>query len=245
MTPSPETKPSPQRNPNAGVGRVGGILATMITAAVVFVAGMRVLPPIVGAPPPPPPLPAAAPPVMPPPPPTPADAASTDAAGASPDAAANPAAAPPAGPANHRTAAADREKAADKDVAREAWRKNLPDISLEGPKASMLIPIRGSIEGASYHVANKPKSVIVNLPAGESMITMRFYKIRREGFRQLWIKQEEGVAGATLRVVLDEASDPQVEIKDDFVRVTVRRPAETATPPPAPAAASEAAPDAQ
>jgi hypothetical protein len=244
MSQSPEIKTSSKRDPNAGVGRVGGILATLITAAAVFGAGMRVLPPI-AAPPPPPPQPAAPPPAVPAPPPPPAADASAappaDAAGGPPDAQASPTAAPEPAPGNHRAAAA-AEKAADKDVAREAWRKNLPDISIDGAKASMLIPIRGSIEGASYHVANKPKSVIVNLPSGESMITMRFYKIRREGFRQLWIKQEDGVAGATLRVVLDEGSDPQVEIKDDFVRVTVRRPPQA--PPPA-AAASDSTPDAQ
>jgi hypothetical protein len=54
------------------------------------------------------------------------------------------------------------------------------------------------------------------------MITMEFYGIKRDGFRQLWIKKDD--AGTSLRIVLGDASDPQVEIKDEFVRVTVRRP---------------------
>jgi hypothetical protein len=117
------------------------------------------------------------------------------------------------------------EKASDKDTAREAWRRNLPDIATDKNKATILIPIRGSIEGATYHVTNKPRAVLVTLPQGESMITMQYYRIKHDGFRQLWIKQEEG-KGTSLRVVLEHSVDPTVEIKDDFVRVTIRRPDE-------------------
>jgi hypothetical protein len=138
---------------------------------------------------------------------------------------------------------ADREKSSDRDVAREAWRRNLPDITADKGKASILIPIKGSIDGSTYHVTAKPRSVIVNLPKGESMITMRYYRIKHDGFRQLWIKQEDG-EGTTLRVVLENAVDPLVEIKDDFVRVTIRHPEEAAAPaatteqqPPSPDAA--------
>ncbi len=118
------------------------------------------------------------------------------------------------------------DKPSDKDIAREAWRRNLPDISTpEENKTSILIPIKGSIEGATYHVSTKPKSVVVNLPKADPLITMRFYKIRREGLSNLWIKQEEG-EGTTLRLNLNEATAPQVEIKDDYVRITVRKPAD-------------------
>jgi hypothetical protein len=115
---------------------------------------------------------------------------------------------------------APREKAADKEAAREAWRKNLPDISTEPGKAAILIPIRGSIEGAVFHVTAKPRSVLVTLPKAESMITMAFYNVKHDGFRQLWIKKD--ASGTSMRIVLGDASDPQVEIKDAFVRVTVR-----------------------
>jgi hypothetical protein len=126
-------------------------------------------------------------------------------------------------------AAAASDKPSDKDIAREAWRRNLPDISSsEETKASILIPIKGSIEGATYHVNTKPKSVVVNLPKADALITMRFYKIKREGFRNLWIlKQEEG-EGTTVKLMLGEATAPQVEIKDDFVRINVRKPADLA-----------------
>jgi hypothetical protein len=142
---------------------------------------------------------------------------------------------------------APHEKLADKDVAREAWRKNLPDITPEAGKAAILVPIKGSIEGATYHVTVRPRSVLVTLPKGESMITMPFYNIRHDGFRQLWIKKDDDTAATTIRIVLGENVDPQVEIKDDFVRVTIRRPTEgaaaagTSTPAPSAAAASSAA----
>ncbi len=148
-------------------------------------------------------------------------------------------------------ASGTHEKGADKDVARDAWRKNLPDISPEPGKSSILIPIKGSTDGSTYHVTAKPKSVLISLPKGESMITMPFYSIRHDGFRQLWIKKDDQTGATTIRVVLGEATDPQVEIKDEFVRVTVRRPDETpattatpvAAPPstPEPAAATPAA----
>ena len=125
-------------------------------------------------------------------------------------------------------AATGPEKPSDKDVAREAWRRNLPDISApEETRASILIPIKGSIEGATYHINTKPKSVIVNLPKAESLITMRFYKIKREGFGNLWIKQEEG-EGTTLKLMLNEATTPQVEIKDEYIRINVRKPTDLA-----------------
>jgi hypothetical protein len=93
----------------------------------------------------------------------------------------------------------------------------------------MLIPIKGSTEGATYHVTAKPKTVLITLPKGESMITMPFYSVKHDGFRTLWIKKDDE-AGTSIRVVLGDGSDPQVEIKDDFVRITVRRQAEAPAP---------------
>jgi hypothetical protein len=151
------------------------------------------------------------------------------------------AAAEPSTPAKADTSGT-HEKSADKDVARDAWRKNLPDISPEPGKSSILIPIKGSTDGSTYHVTAKPKSVLISLPKGESMITMPFYNIRHDGFRQLWIKKDDQTGATTIRVVLGEATDPQVEIKDEFVRVTVRRPDESAATA-TPAAASPSAPE--
>jgi hypothetical protein len=155
-------------------------------------------------------------------------------------------------PEEAKPASASRDRSPDKELAREAWRKNAPDISAEAGKATMLIPIKGSIEGATYHVTAKPKSVLITLPKGESMITMPFYNLRREGYRQVWVKKDDGTGVTTIRIVLGDASDPQVEIKEDFVRVVVRRPsaaapaAEGAVPTaaaPEPAAAPSPSPE--
>jgi hypothetical protein len=220
----------------------------LATAGATFAIGMIVLPIEKPAPEPTPPAaltPPPAPVVAPPPAPAPsidaaavADASPSALGDAKPapdataepakaDAAAAPEAKPEAAPASAKAEApASREKTADKDVAREAWRKNQPDISVDGGKATMIIPIKGSIDGATYHVTTKPRSVLVTLPKGESMITMPYYPLKRDGFRQLWIKKDEQSGATVLRIVLGDVSDPQADIKDDYVRVTVRRPAD-------------------
>jgi hypothetical protein len=255
-----------RRDPASGAVRPVGVLVAVITAGVVFGVGMWILPPIEPPPPvpvEPPPAPLSAPPSQPPPAPEPAavDSEAPSDAGA-PSRDGEPQATAPAEPEREEpkteprakprldgapateepapasakpAASAPRERSADKEVARDAWRKNLPDVSAEPGKAAILIPIKGSLEGATYHVTAKPRSVLIMLPKGESMITMPFYGVRHDGFRQLWIKKDDQ-AGTSIRVVLADAGEPQVEIKDEFVRVTVRRPA------PMPPAAPESVP---
>jgi hypothetical protein len=74
------------------------------------------------------------------------------------------------------------------------------------------------------------------------MITMRLYRIDREGFRLVRINQAETDAkpedGTELKISLSDLGPPQVEIKDDFVRITARRPS---APLPAAAAAPKPA----
>jgi hypothetical protein len=126
------------------------------------------------------------------------------------------------------------ERPADKDLAREAWRRNRPDVSSDGGKSSILIPLKGSIEGAGFRVTNRPHAVIVTLPKAASLITMRLYRVSRDGFGLLWINQAEKEAdptdGTTLKIGLSDLGDPLVEVKDDFVRVTVHRPNPAASP---------------
>jgi puromycin-sensitive aminopeptidase len=163
-----------------------------------------------------------------------------------PTPAVTPVSAPSPTPASTPASASDKngEKQSDKDLARESWRRNLPDVSVDGQRAALLIPLKGSTAGSSFHVTNKPHAVIVKLPKAASMITMRLYRIERDGFRLVRINQAENEAkaedGTELKISLsDSGVVPQVEIKDDFVRVTVRRPgassssAAPATPPDA------------
>jgi hypothetical protein len=116
----------------------------------------------------------------------------------------------------------------DKDLARESWRHNRPDISVSGSKTSIMIPIRGSIRGSDFKILDKRRKVIVTLPKAVSMITLRVYNLKHPLFKKVWIDQDEANAqpndGTKLRFILGQTLDPQVEITDDFVRVTVRRP---------------------
>jgi hypothetical protein len=123
---------------------------------------------------------------------------------------------------------ADKQKQADRELAREAWRRNRPDISVSGTKTSVLVPIRGSIKGADYRILRKSRTVIVTLPRAVSMITLKVYNLKHPSFKKLWIDQDEANAqpkdGTKLRLILSQTLDPQVEITEDFVRVTIRRP---------------------
>ena len=110
----------------------------------------------------------------------------------------------------------------DREIARASWRKNLPDVSADAGHASILIPIRGSTTGASHKLLDNPKGVLITLPKAESMISMEFYKIRHDGFLNLWIKHDD-TDGTTLRLMLGDVANPTVEIQDDFVRITVQK----------------------
>ncbi|HEX3693774.1 MAG TPA: hypothetical protein VH374_00185 [Polyangia bacterium] len=229
-----------------------GMVVAFVTAGVVFGIGQLILPqpewarevpqpPATIGPsaqqtppsPPPPPAPVAAATTTPPagaippapaaaPPSTPPDRA------AAPTPPAAPEADPPAAAEAARRPAAERSRGTDKEIARAAWRKNLPDVTADANRASILIPIRGSTAGSAYHLQDNPKAVLITLPKAESMISMEFYKIRHDGFLNLWIKHDDA-QGTTLKVVLGDASGPQVEIQDDFVRVTVQKTAPAAS----------------
>jgi hypothetical protein len=120
---------------------------------------------------------------------------------------------------------------ADKDIARAAWRANWPDIRAVGPRSSIIIPIKGSAKGGAYRFSAKARTISVTLPHGASLNTMRFYRLDQGGFRALWIFQDENTAlpeeGTKLRLTLDVAATPQVDLYDDFVKITIRGPLES------------------
>jgi hypothetical protein len=150
--------------------------------------------------------------------------ATTATAAAAPPPEPEPAATPSEDHAKTETTSAERRGSDhDKEAAREAWRKNYPDVSADDAHATVLIPIKGSTDGAAYHLTKKPRSVVVNLPKAESLITMRVYPIKHDGLRSLWIKQDPS-EGATLRLTMVPGTSPQVEIKDEYVRITMRKP---------------------
>jgi hypothetical protein len=122
----------------------------------------------------------------------------------------------------------DKQRQADKDLAREAWRRNRPDVSVNGNKTAIMIPIKGSIKGAEFKILDKRRKVIVTLPKAVSMVTLRVYNLKHPSFKKVWIDQDEANAqpadGTKRRFILSQSFDPQVDITDDFVRVTIRRP---------------------
>src|SRR5205085_630494 len=97
-----------------------------------------------------------------------------------------------------------------------------------GNKTAVMVPIRGSIKGADFKIGPKRRAVVVTLPSAVSMVTMRVYNLKHPSFKKVWIDQDEANAqpadGTKLRFILSQSFDPQVEITDDFVRVTIRRP---------------------
>jgi hypothetical protein len=267
----------PPRAAEAGIGRPGGLFVAALIAAAVFGIGQRLFPRHQVETPPAAPPPAPPPPSTPPPTigdaaaPLPTDALRTtttsadaanhdahaeqadrDALAARPEVA-RPSAedageAAPTGPADRKPAGDREERPADKDLARAAWRRNRPDVSSDGDKSSILIPLKGSIAGAGFRVTNRPHAVIVTLPKAASLITMRLYRVSRDGFGLLWINQAEKdpdpTDGTSLKIGLSDLGDPLVEIKDDFVRVTVHRPnAEAPAPAHPPAREHPSAPE--
>ena len=123
----------------------------------------------------------------------------------------------------------------DKDIAREAWRHNVPDVRVDDVRASVMVPLKGSSAGATFHITNRPHAVIIKLPKAAALITMKLYRLKKHGFRQVWIYQNETDAkpedGTVIKVIVTDPGPPEVEIHDDFVRVTIRDPA--AGPPEA------------
>jgi hypothetical protein len=149
-----------------------------------------------------------------------------------PDATTEGASAADGGGSVQATSAAESEASADctlaeKDIAREAWRRNWPTICpvADGEKAFIIVPIKGTLENATWELRRKPnREARVSLPDGESLLTMKQYKLKRFGFKDLRIGAiDEG--GARLRVKLQPgAGDPVFDVKDGYAKITVATP---------------------
>lgn len=117
---------------------------------------------------------------------------------------------------------------AEKDMAREAWRRNWPTICpvADTGKAFILIPIKGSLENAIWELRRKPaREARVILPAAESQLTLKLYKLRRMGFKDLKIGPTDDGSGTRLRVrLLPGAGDPVFDVKESYAKITVAVP---------------------
>jgi hypothetical protein len=116
----------------------------------------------------------------------------------------------------------------EKDMARAAWRRNWPAVCPlpSSGKAFILIPTKGPIVGETHALHQHPaREARITLTAGgESLLTMKQYKVRRLGFKELRvIPSAEG--GTRLRIKLQPgAGDPVFDVKDGYVKVTVAVP---------------------
>jgi hypothetical protein len=252
MTPTTRTQgpASVARDRAAGIGRFGGMLTATVTAAVVFLGGRHYLAPadgpevltptpVTGAPPPPPAAPEAgvaeAADAT-----TSADIAATGetATASSADAAVAKLVEEPAKVAvetddktektGKAAGAGSDVSAEDKDLARESWRRNKPIITAANGKSMILIPLKGSTDDGSHRYLTKKHTLVITLPKAASLNTLHFNKLNKEGFATLWIDQAETNAkasdGTRLRLVFAEHAVPEVELRDEFVRVTIARP---------------------
>jgi len=112
----------------------------------------------------------------------------------------------------------------DKDVAKEAWRRNLPTICVTGEgkeqKAALFLPFKGNAATATYDVRRHQRLLRIQIPGGESQLTMVQYKLRRQGFRDLRLSTDG--PGSKVRLTFDKsAGDPQIELKDSYIKVVL------------------------
>jgi len=259
-SPSGNSSRTPSAGQRNGISRGAGVLVSLVTAAIVFGAGMAILPKA-QSPAPPPAI------IIPPPPPPPAPPAEAaggqgeaggaggeggaaaggqaggaeavpppefadDAKPAAADDAAPPAAAE-AAPAENTDGGEDNIADCalpDKDMAREAWRRNWPTICAVGDtgKGFILIPVKGSVQNAVVELKRKPvREARVSLPQAESQLTLKLYKLKKLGFKDLKVGpiDESAGTGTRLRVrLMPGAGDPVFDVKDGYAKITVASP---------------------
>ena len=116
----------------------------------------------------------------------------------------------------------------DKDIAREAWRHNWPTVCSipDSNKGFIIIPVKGSIESAVSELKRKPvREARVTLPSAESQLSLKVYKLRRLGFKDLKIGPPDEGSGVRFRVrLMNGAGDPVFDVKDGYAKITVASP---------------------
>jgi hypothetical protein len=114
----------------------------------------------------------------------------------------------------------------DKDIAREAWRRNSPTLckGTDGDRVSLFIPLKGTLDGETHELRQASREVRINLPAGESLLTLRQYKVRRSGFKDLRILPTDS-GGTRLRLKLQSGTgEPSFDMKDGYAKITITSP---------------------
>lgn len=115
----------------------------------------------------------------------------------------------------------------EKDIAREAWRRNVPTICVGGSgksqRISLYLPVKGATNDATYDYRRKQRLVRITAPSAGSQLTMVQYKLRRHGFHELKIAPEGN--GSKFRLTIEKGfPDPAVELKESFIKVVLAAP---------------------
>lgn len=118
---------------------------------------------------------------------------------------------------------------ADKDIARDAWRRNAPAVCVIGDakdQVALYLPVKGNAMSATYDFRRRQKLLRILAPAAESQLTMAQYKLRRHGFRDLRIGGEgQSGDGAKLRITFEKSpSEVAVDLKETFIKVVIPLP---------------------
>jgi len=124
----------------------------------------------------------------------------------------------------------------EKDMAREAWRRNWPTICAlaDSGKGFILIPVKGPVQNAVVELKRKPvREARVSLPQAESQLTLKLYKLKKLGFKDLKVGpiDESAGTGTRLRVrLMPGAGDPVFDVKDGYAKITVATPDKSEKP---------------
>ena len=118
----------------------------------------------------------------------------------------------PPGPSKHHAA----DESAD----------GTPFILREENKSILIVPISGSIEGASHYQLAKPDAMGVNLPRAIPRAPYDDYLIHQDGFRLVWIRKR-WQGGAHIRIFFKSTTQPpKLELDAKEIRMTLTLPPE-------------------
>ena len=125
---------------------------------------------------------------------------------------------PKASPAAKTDKHAKTVKAA-KAVKAVAPASRHPVVTVDGGRAVVTIPVKGSLEGAKHYRLASPEGVAINLPQGEAGVPVGNYALQKGGYRLVWVrKRPEG--GAHLRVFFaGTKGECEVKLEKGLVRV--------------------------
>lgn len=94
-------------------------------------------------------------------------------------------------------------------------------VTMGAGNPTVVVPIKGSIEGARSYLLSSPHAVAVNLPHAKPGVPFRNYTLTAEGLRMVWVKARNG--GLHLRFFFEEEVLPhKLHIEQNQVRLVLK-----------------------